>query len=325
MGPGHELLVIDDGSRDLTLALAEQACERQPDLAMRVIHQHNAGIAATRNRLLAQARGEYLMFVDADDLLLPGALAALDEIIDLHRPDVIACDFRFSRPEKQRKSRTVELGYAANTRCTDRDAFLRTFFADRHMYVWANVFRREIYARQPQPVFPQGRVFEDIAVVPRLLADCRSLYRLARPVVDYRQHPASITKAVSPKWCADFAAAFAQIKPSLAPHLASDSVRMHMDVAVCHFYTSIVKTSFELPWSPAREVRAQLSAQFLDSLFHPVHEVLSAMERGAVLTHDRRRDAVVARQVRMALDDSTLFAIAKSASRRIKVWQRRAP
>lgn len=324
MGPGHELLVVDDGSRDATRALAERVRAQHPRLAIRVIHQHNVGVAAARNRLLAEARGEYLMFVDADDVVLPGALAALGAAIGLHNPDVIACDFRFSRPGNERKSRSVALGYPADTLCSDRESMLRILFADRHMYLWANVVRREIYARLPRPVFPPGRVFEDISVLPRLLAECRSLYRLARPVIDYRQHPASLTKAVSPTWCADFAAALWQVKRSLGPHIASDSVRMHADVAMSHYYIGIVKNSYQLPWRAGRDVRAQVSSLFLDSLFHPVHEVLSAMERGAVLTHTPRRDAVVARQVRMALDDSMLFAIAKAASRRLKLWQRLA-
>lgn len=322
MDGSHELVVVDDGSRDGTGAVACAVRDAHPRRAIHVVWQPNGGVARARNRGLCEARGRYIQFVDADDLLLPGALAAIGAVIAAHAPDVVACDFRTWRPD--RGIQLVELGYPPGALCTGRDAILRAFFADRHMYVWANVIRRELYARQPQPVFPPGRVFEDVSVLPALLADCATLVRLARPAVDYRQHRASLTKAVSGRWCLDFAAALAQVKTAFAARATSGSVRLHADVAACHFYIGIVKSSYELPFLAGRRVRRQLERMFLDSLFHQPAQVLAAMERHAVLSRDPARDAVVACQVRKALGHSIGFAIAKTASRRIKLWQRGA-
>ncbi|HWJ94833.1 MAG TPA: glycosyltransferase, partial [Telluria sp.] len=141
----HELLVIDDGSRDGTADVASALRDAHPGCAIRVIHQPAGGVARARNRGLCEARGRYIQFVDADDLLLPGALAAIGAVIAAHAPDVVACDFRTWRPERGGRVEPVELGYPAGTLCTDRDGILRAFFADRHMYVWANVIRRDLY------------------------------------------------------------------------------------------------------------------------------------------------------------------------------------
>lgn len=68
---GCEVIVVDDGSTDGTAALLEH----YPDV--KVIHQENRGMSTARNRGLDEARGEYILFVDSDDLLTEGALATL--------------------------------------------------------------------------------------------------------------------------------------------------------------------------------------------------------------------------------------------------------
>lgn len=318
MGPTHELIVIDDGSRDATATIVEALAARHPGCAVNLVRQPNGGVSTARNRGLLEARGQYIVFIDADDLLLPGMLAALGGVAAEHAPDVIACDFHAWRPDKGDARRLVTLGYPADALMHDRDALLQNFFADRHTYVWANVFRREIYLRQPQPLFPPGRVYEDVSVLSRLLAGCASLYHLARPIIDYRQHAASITKAVSPSWCADFATALLDVRRGMEAHQASDAVRMLVDVMACYFYIGIVKNSFQLSWSEGQAARARVKAIFLESLFHPAEQVLTAMESGTILTRDARGDASIARQVRKALAGSLMFSVMKTVSRRLK-------
>lgn len=66
-----EVLVIDDGSTDET---ADQA-SRVEDTRIQYFHQQNQGVIASRNRGIALAQGDYLAFLDGDDLWLPDKLA----------------------------------------------------------------------------------------------------------------------------------------------------------------------------------------------------------------------------------------------------------
>ena len=60
-----EMIIVNDGSTDKSGEICEQLASR--DARIRVIHQSNQGVSATRNKLLQKARGAYLAFIDADD------------------------------------------------------------------------------------------------------------------------------------------------------------------------------------------------------------------------------------------------------------------
>lgn len=68
MGEDVELLLIDDGSTDSSYDIAK----RYEKSNIRILHHENHGVSYTRNRGIAEAAGAYIMFVDADDRLLPG-------------------------------------------------------------------------------------------------------------------------------------------------------------------------------------------------------------------------------------------------------------
>ncbi len=66
-----EIIIVDDGSNDCTLDIAR----RYESKIVKVVHQENRGAAAARNRALELAQGEYIQWLDADDLLAPDKIA----------------------------------------------------------------------------------------------------------------------------------------------------------------------------------------------------------------------------------------------------------
>ncbi len=88
-----ELLVIDDGSRDDTVALAERLATQSP-VSMHVLRHEggrNRGVAATRALGCRRARGEFLALLDADDEFLPNRLAVADRQLAAHPEAVAVC------------------------------------------------------------------------------------------------------------------------------------------------------------------------------------------------------------------------------------------
>jgi glycosyltransferase involved in cell wall biosynthesis len=72
-----EVIVVDDGSTDRTGEIADRYAS--DDRRVRVVHQDNAGLGAARNIGVEHATGDYLTFVDSDDVVLDGAYATLTD------------------------------------------------------------------------------------------------------------------------------------------------------------------------------------------------------------------------------------------------------
>lgn len=82
---GCEVLLIDDGSADVTGLLCDEYAQKYP--FVRAFHQANAGQAAARNAAIRAAAGEFLVFVDSDDTLAPGALQTIDAALRAAPPE----------------------------------------------------------------------------------------------------------------------------------------------------------------------------------------------------------------------------------------------
>lgn len=78
-----ELLIVDDGSPDRSIEI----CQQFTDPRIRIIRQANRGVAAARNKGIREAKGEYIAFLDADDIWLPTKLEKhvnhLDKFLDV--------------------------------------------------------------------------------------------------------------------------------------------------------------------------------------------------------------------------------------------------
>ena len=85
-----EVICIDDGSQDNTLSILNHYATL--DERFKIISQSNAGVSVARNKALSQCQGEYICFVDSDDLIEPNFLITLLQLIS-HQADLAICGF----------------------------------------------------------------------------------------------------------------------------------------------------------------------------------------------------------------------------------------
>ena len=83
----YEVIVVDDGSKDNGYSLASDYAKSHDNI--RVIKQENQGVACARNNALEKAKGDYITFVDADDMLVSGSLKTLVMIAAENNADIV--------------------------------------------------------------------------------------------------------------------------------------------------------------------------------------------------------------------------------------------
>ncbi len=85
-----ELVVIDDGSKDMSGVICDRFAEL--DNRISVIHTNNCGVSSARNTGLQHVHGEYVIFIDADDWIESEMLMKLLESIENNQSDMSCCD-----------------------------------------------------------------------------------------------------------------------------------------------------------------------------------------------------------------------------------------
>lgn len=107
-----ELIVVDDGSKDDTPAVAREAIG--DDARGRVVHQDNQGVAGARNTGIDQARGEFVSFLDNDDLWLPQYLTQMGEELTASANTGMAYTDGYTLDDGTRRIQVVSTMYNAN-------------------------------------------------------------------------------------------------------------------------------------------------------------------------------------------------------------------
>lgn len=110
-GADLEVICVDDGSTDGSGAILDDFAAH--DQRVCVIHQQNRGEGRARNAGLEKARGEWILFVDGDDVLAAGWRAVFDQLLERH-PAVSLVSFGLSRelplpPCRLLQTKVVEL------------------------------------------------------------------------------------------------------------------------------------------------------------------------------------------------------------------------
>ncbi|MDG4798761.1 glycosyltransferase [Micromonospora sp. WMMD1082] len=177
-----EVVAVDDASPDRCGELLRGYAAEHP--GVRVLHlESNVGLGPARNAGLDVATGRYVWFVDSDDWLPPGTIAAVLERLRADRPDVMMVDHlrvhEGGRREVDASSRLLR-GATGVVRLTDRSQLLRV----QHT-AWNKVVRREFMAELGLRFHPGW--YEDIPFSHPLLIGAERISVLDRVCYLYRQ------------------------------------------------------------------------------------------------------------------------------------------
>ncbi|MCL2360843.1 MAG: glycosyltransferase [Defluviitaleaceae bacterium] len=190
-----EVIVIDDGSIDDSL---DVCISHLPDIEVIKIIQENKGLSAARNAGIRAATGEYLLFLDGDDFLLPGAIRNILSLLEIDSPDVIygrfllwdfkrgftpARPYEYNPPEDAKKRTEYILGNPSQPSWN----------------AWRYITRRS-FITQNNLFFIDGILSEDVPWTLTVLEAAGPISFLKEPFYAYyHSRPLSIMRSRNPK------------------------------------------------------------------------------------------------------------------------------
>ena len=184
-----ELVCVNDGSTDGSTGILQKYAERYPGL-ISVIETPNGGLGHARNTGLEAAKGEYVLFVDSDDYLTPGAVEEMLDVLERNPgTDAVVFDLMYV-DEEGRELRCVRGTEHEREFSFDADP---TFLFSAHNAV-NKLWRRELFLSTGIR-FPDRLWFEDLATVPKLCLKLKRILPIRRAWYRYYQRPGSIMSA----------------------------------------------------------------------------------------------------------------------------------
>ncbi|QCO66838.1 glycosyltransferase family 2 protein [Luteimonas yindakuii] len=264
---GVEIVLLDDASPDDCGTIARELRKSHGEVIRLLGHDRNRGIAEARNTLLADARGDYVWFLDSDDLMLPGAIAGLKAAIERTGADLVLCDFRIVRERMALKHRLRGEYHRStfsgrdNQLESDRGVLLRGLMAARQLHPWSKIARRSCWGTAPFP--PRRVVMEDMAAIPTLVANVRTFVHVAEPWIGYRQRPGSALATLDAGKFRDVLASVRELHGAFADDPGLDArTRFAIDYFCIRALSSVAhRITGEQP-ALARELRDTLQRLF---------------------------------------------------------------
>jgi glycosyltransferase involved in cell wall biosynthesis len=183
--PPFEIIVADDGSTDDTLAVLEKYGDR-----VKVLTQRNVGPAMARNLGIAAARGDYVAFLDSDDLWFPWTLALFREVIARHGSPALI--------EGAHVEFDTEQGPPKPERSAVREEATQDYLASSRGGLWpSGVAVKAGMLKAAGGFTPHAFNAEDCDLWLRLGTECGFVHIAQPPIFAYRRHPTSAVASLA--------------------------------------------------------------------------------------------------------------------------------
>ena len=181
-----ECIMVNDGSTDSSQQIAE---EYLTDSRFKLINQSNKGLSGARNTGISHIREEstFVAFVDSDDYIYPDFLETLIEHIE-EDVDIIEGMIEYFHDEI--KVDNVSHNFEKKILISKDDKLGELALNELRVSVFPKLFRKSLLT---EDFFPEGWIFEDLAVVPELVSHSRKWIKLPKVIYGYRIRPNSIT------------------------------------------------------------------------------------------------------------------------------------
>lgn len=181
-----EIICVNDGSTDNSLAIIQEFAER--DNRIQIISKKNGGLSSARNAGLAVATGEYILFVDSDDMLCENACDVLYREILERRPDVIVFGTEiFPQCGDNEDKRWLDYILQVENKYYNGDS-INALFNERASkpFVWNECYKNESLKKNSITFDEEIRFGEDMVFIFEVFPKVHSISYISNKLYKYR-------------------------------------------------------------------------------------------------------------------------------------------
>jgi len=184
----YEVIVVNDGSTDDSPQIIDKYASVYTQV--KSIHQNNVGLGGARNTGIKYSSGEYIWFVDGDDLVIGDHISgALDKALS-NGLDILAFDFL---PINENGDPDSWIFFKLNSEkekiYTGPEFYFLNFAKS---YIWLYFFKKSLFTDH-ELFFHESIKMEDSEIMPKIMAKCEALVYYDQPLLYYRKREGSIT------------------------------------------------------------------------------------------------------------------------------------
>ncbi|MCD1126405.1 glycosyltransferase [Jinshanibacter sp. LJY008] len=184
-----QIIIINDGSSDQSDRAINDFLASYSNQNILYQYRNNAGVSAARNAGLDLAEGNYITFIDSDDLLRNNYWSVIEPLILSEQYDLI--DFKYDR-FYQNNNEIKILSHPNSYQSTSEYNLAQTFKTSA-WHVWTRVIKRELATSE---YFEVGKRYEDMLYTPYLYLKAKKILHLDHSLYLYRDNPNSITRNI---------------------------------------------------------------------------------------------------------------------------------
>lgn len=189
----YEVILVNDGSTDSSVEIVKPFVDRNAN--WRLIHKKNEGLSSARNTGIAEAKGEYICFVDSDDFIASDYLQKLYEAARQYQTDIVIADYHEVDAAGQdiAKNKGRELykqGLISQAEALDALTWVgECHYATAMIVAWNKLVRTDIMKKLK---YPEGVLHEDEFLIMPMIIACDTIVWIRDDIYAYRQREGSI-------------------------------------------------------------------------------------------------------------------------------------
>jgi glycosyltransferase involved in cell wall biosynthesis len=238
-----ELIIVNDGTKDHSMEMIADIIQQHHNII--VINQENQGLSVARNNGLAQAKGEYVLMIDSDDLLIDNSVKILLEKAIETKAEVVTADYlqmsndeieNFLTDSVQDKKEELIIEELSG------EDFLKEEYCRN---IWRNLYRND-FLRSYNISFISGIVSQDVPFANECYLKANNCIKAQWPFIIYRWgNPSQTTMFFTLKKAQDLCIAIKTIwSYTKINNLSTISRLKQIDITYAYFYRLISSTTY---------------------------------------------------------------------------------